>query len=101
MPQRKVQFCPRGHDTFVVGRSKSNECRQCVRDRDKVYNRRPEVKARRSEKFRLDYKEGKTWKQENLILYRISQRKNKILKRRAIKQQQIRDLLQELKELNA
>ena len=28
----KVQFCPKGHDTFVVGRNKSRVCKQCARD---------------------------------------------------------------------
>lgn len=28
-----TQFCPKGHDTFIVGRSKSNGCRECSRDK--------------------------------------------------------------------
>jgi len=29
----KKQFCPKGHDTFIVGRSKSNGCNECQRQR--------------------------------------------------------------------
>jgi hypothetical protein len=28
--KRRVQFCPKGHDTFVVGRHKSNSCKACT-----------------------------------------------------------------------
>ncbi|MEV4629351.1 HNH endonuclease signature motif containing protein [Micromonospora sp. NPDC049523] len=32
-PRPPVQFCPRGHDTFMVGRTSGNgECRECARE---------------------------------------------------------------------
>ena len=32
-PRPPVQFCPRGHDTFVVGRKgRTGECRECARE---------------------------------------------------------------------
>ena len=33
------QFCPLGHDTFVVGRAKNGTCRECVRIRSRKYYR--------------------------------------------------------------
>jgi hypothetical protein len=32
----RVQFCPRGHDTFIVGRGPQGRCYQCDRDRRKI-----------------------------------------------------------------
>lgn len=29
MARKKKQFCPQGHDTFVVGRNKKNQCIEC------------------------------------------------------------------------
>jgi 5-methylcytosine-specific restriction endonuclease McrA len=31
-PGSKVQFCPRGHDTFVCGRTKSLGCKDCLKE---------------------------------------------------------------------
>lgn len=28
----KKQYCPKGHDTFIVGRRKNGSCKQCSRD---------------------------------------------------------------------
>lgn len=28
----KIQFCPRGHDTFVVGRTNAGLCRECKKE---------------------------------------------------------------------
>ncbi len=37
MPAPKKQFCPRGHDTFIVGRRKSGMCAECDANRVTVW----------------------------------------------------------------
>ena len=32
MANHKVQFCPKGHDTFICGRGKDRACKDCKRD---------------------------------------------------------------------
>jgi hypothetical protein len=32
MARSKVQFCPKGHDTFVCGRNKSRQCKDCRKE---------------------------------------------------------------------
>ena len=35
MPRKLIQFCPQGHDTFIVGRISGNgRCKKCVKDYD-------------------------------------------------------------------
>jgi flagellar biosynthesis GTPase FlhF len=47
MPPRR-RFCPRGHDTFEVGRDSSYRCRRCKLDA-KTATRKRAAEARRSE----------------------------------------------------
>jgi hypothetical protein len=52
MSNRKKQFCPRGHDTFEVGRDSSYRCVRCKRDDGKAAyaaRRDQEDAARRAE----------------------------------------------------
>lgn len=45
----KKQFCPRGHDTFVIGRGSQGYCLQCERDaRKRRYYANLEENRRRS-----------------------------------------------------
>ena len=37
MGRPKKQFCPKGHDTFICGRTDNNCCRQCNRDSTRIW----------------------------------------------------------------
>ena len=37
MPAHKKQFCPWGHDTFVIGRTKGGQCKECATNRVTVW----------------------------------------------------------------
>jgi hypothetical protein len=37
VPKPKKQFCPKGHDTFIVGRYATNGCKQCDKERVRIY----------------------------------------------------------------
>jgi hypothetical protein len=39
MDKRKKRFCPRGHDTLVVGRTKERRCRTCNTEKCGAWNK--------------------------------------------------------------
>ena len=34
--RKKKQFCPKGHDTFIVGRDAWHQCRECARIEQRI-----------------------------------------------------------------
>jgi hypothetical protein len=57
----KKQFCPVGHDTFVVGRTTNNRCRICARKADAIHS-----KKNRKQKNR--WVSQSTWKNDYKIV---------------------------------
>lgn len=57
-PNRRRQYCPAGHDTFVVGRSKRGTCKKCKSIANTVYRIRcPEETRLSKQKYRDNNRE--------------------------------------------
>jgi hypothetical protein len=54
----KKQFCPKGHNTFVVGRSNTGRCRKCTNDYNKEYqDKNAEIISTKKKKHREEHPE--------------------------------------------
>lgn len=60
MGRFKVQYCPKGHDTFITGREKNGCCTVCARDHSRLWNQEhkaeilPKARIRAREYRKLD-----------------------------------------------
>lgn len=85
------QFCPQGHDTFVVGRRKSGSCKECnrisTRNRMARYRLDPEWRAKDN------LKTSRGWRNP---IRALDDSNRRIKKRREVKLQRIAELIEEL-----
>ena len=66
-PQPKVQFCPKGHDTFITGRSKNKHCKVCdaeyyLANQERIDKRNKEYNEEHKEELKIKEKE---WREKN------------------------------------
>lgn len=83
------QFCPRGHDTFVVGRTKNSTCRTCQGSFRRESDRKAGAKKSK-------WKQRPENRDRHLMTRRVSELRRKIKARREVKLQRIAELIEEL-----
>lgn len=54
------QFCKRGHDTYIVGRQKSHQCKQCHLETTNIWNQQ------NPEKYKITRSNG-MWKRQGIL----------------------------------
>lgn len=96
---RRKQFCPKGHDTFVTGRDKSGKCTVCRKEKDsirkkKYYREHIDLMKRKNkishEKTKeQDKKRAKQWRKDNPDKVSFTNRKSRIKKKYGLTLEQI------------
>jgi Recombination endonuclease VII len=65
----RKQFCPQGHDTFVVGRLSNRACRQCTEDRTTIWRKNNPTKLQETRRYsKLKFFYGITKKEYETLL---------------------------------
>ena len=73
----KAQFCKRGHDTFVCGRSSSSNCKECLRLFVRKSFNRAKQRKRSARWFAKKYATDPIWREKRLEFSRVWRRNHK------------------------
>lgn len=81
----QVQFCSKGHDTFICGRNKENRCRDCRNDYYKIYNSNHKEKMQKQNKeWSIEHKEELLKKAKKFRLENLEYFSNYMVQRRLL-----------------